>query len=96
MGYVLAVEWTAKAGQGDRIAEIQKEFAPLAREEPGCRKFFVSRSEDDPDRFFLYEEYDDEAAFDAHLETPHFERLIRGAALDLLQDSQKGIYEPLD
>ncbi len=95
MGYVLAVEWTAKAGQGDRIAEIQKEFAPLARQEPGCRKFFVSRSDDDPDRFFLYEEYDDEAAFAAHLETPHFERLIRGAALDVLEDSRKGIYEPL-
>ena len=95
MGYVLAVEWTAKAGQGDRIAGIQKEFAPLARQEPGCRKFFVSRSDDDPDQFFLYEEYDDEAAFDAHLKTPHFDRLIRGAALDLLQDSRKGIYEPL-
>ena len=95
MGYVLAVEWTAKAGQGDRIAEVQKEFALLARQEPGCRKFFVSRSEDNPDRFFLYEEYDDEAAFDAHLETPHFDRLIRGAALDLLEDSRKAIYDSI-
>ena len=95
MGYVLAVEWTAKAGQGDRIAEIQKEFALLARQEPGCRQFFVSRSEDNPDRFFLYEEYDDEAAFDAHLETPHFDRLIRGAALDLLEDSRKAIYDSI-
>ena len=95
MGYVLAVEWIAKAGQGDRIAEIQKEFAPLARQEPGCRQFFVSRSEDNPDRFFLYEEYDDEAAFDAHRETPHFDRLIRGAALDLLEDSRKAIYDSI-
>ena len=95
MGYVLAVEWTAKAGQGDRIAEIQKEFAPLARQEPGCREFFVSRSEDNPDRFFLYEECDDEAAFDAHLGTPDFDRLIRGAALDLLEDSRKAIYDSI-
>ncbi len=95
MGYVIAVEWIAKAGQGDRIAEIQKEFAPLARQEPGCRKFFVSRSDENPDHLFLYEEYDDEDAFKAHLETPHFERLIRGAALELLEVSNKAVYESI-
>ena len=95
MGYVIAVEWIAKAGQGDRIAEIQKEFAPLARQESGCRQFFVSRSGDNPDQFFLYEEYDDEDAFNAHLETPHFARLIRGEAVDLLEVSDKAVYDSI-
>ena len=62
---------------------------------PDAGKFFVSRSEDNPDRFFLYEEYDDEAAFDAHLGTPDFDRLIRGAALDLLEGSRKAIYDSI-
>ena len=93
MGYVVAVRWIAKSGHGDRVAEIQEEFTPLARLEPGCRKFFVSRSRDDSDHFFLYEEYDDEAAFDTHTRTPHFERLIRGEALDLLEVSEKAVYE---
>ena len=91
MGYVVAVRWIAKSGRGDRIAEIQEDFAPLARLEPGCRKFFVSRSPDDADHFFLYEEYEDEAAFDASTRTPHFERLIRGEALELVENSEKAV-----
>lgn len=40
--------------------------------EPGCRQFDVCRDPADPNTFFLYELYDDEAAFQAHLRMPHF------------------------
>jgi (4S)-4-hydroxy-5-phosphonooxypentane-2,3-dione isomerase len=40
--------------------------------EPGCRLFDVCRDPADPALFFLYELYDDEAAIDAHLHSPHF------------------------
>lgn len=40
--------------------------------EPGCRQFDVCRDPADPALFFLYELYDDEAAVDAHLQSPHF------------------------
>jgi (4S)-4-hydroxy-5-phosphonooxypentane-2,3-dione isomerase len=40
--------------------------------EPGCRQFDVCRDPADPALFFLYERYDDDAALDAHLRTPHF------------------------
>lgn len=40
--------------------------------EPGCRQFDVCRDPADPQLFFLYELYDDEAAIQAHLRTPHF------------------------
>lgn len=40
--------------------------------EPGCHQFDVCRDPADPALFFLYELYDDEAAFQAHLRTPHF------------------------
>jgi quinol monooxygenase YgiN len=39
--------------------------------EPGCRQFDVTRSNEEPNRILLYEVYDSAAAFDAHLETPH-------------------------
>jgi quinol monooxygenase YgiN len=32
----------------------------------------VARDAAKPERFFLYEIYENEAAFDAHLQTPHF------------------------
>lgn len=43
----------------------------LAKEE-GCLQFEVSQDPGDPTRFFLYEVYADQAAFDAHGKTPHF------------------------
>jgi len=40
--------------------------------EAGCHQFDVCRDPADPALFFLYELYDDETAFQAHLRTPHF------------------------
>lgn len=42
------------------------------RDEPGCRRFDVLEPAGQDDRVVLYEIYDDRAAFDAHLKTPHF------------------------
>lgn len=42
-------------------------------DEPGCRQFDVIVSDEAADAVILYEVYDDRAAFDAHMKTPHFE-----------------------
>ena len=43
-----------------------------ARDEPGCRRFDVVVPLGEADRVFLYEIYDDRAAFDAHVKTAHY------------------------
>jgi autoinducer 2-degrading protein len=43
-------------------------------DEPGCSRFDVSQDQSDPTKFWLYEVYDDQAAFDHHLTTPHYHR----------------------
>jgi len=48
--------------------------------EPGCRQFDVCRDPADPALFFLYELYDDEAAIQAHLQTPHFLQMNEATA----------------
>ena len=40
--------------------------------EPGCLRFDVIQDSADPNRIWLYEVYVDQAAFKAHLQTPHF------------------------
>ncbi len=40
--------------------------------EPGCKQFDVCRNPANPQEIFLYELYDDEAAFKVHLQTDHF------------------------
>jgi len=48
--------------------------------EVGCRQFDVCRDPSDPALFFLYELYDDEAAFQAHLQSPHFLQMTSATA----------------
>src|SRR2546430_308460 len=42
------------------------------KDEPGCLRFDVIQDRDDPNRFYFYEIYRDEAALEAHRQTPHF------------------------
>ncbi len=46
------------------------------KDEPGCLRFDVAQDRDDPNRFYLYEIYRDEAAMDAHRLTPHFKLYV--------------------
>ena len=48
--------------------------------EAGCRQFDVCRDPADATLFFLYELYDDEAAVQAHLRTPHFLQMSEATA----------------
>lgn len=41
-------------------------------QEPGCQVFDVAMPADRPEEIYLYEVYDDEAAFKLHLESAHF------------------------
>jgi quinol monooxygenase YgiN len=55
------------------------------RDEPGCRRFDVLTDPGRPDEVFLYEIYDNAAAFDAHRATPHyaaFEPAVAGMVAD--------------
>lgn len=47
--------------------------------EAGCHRFDVLTDPACPDHVFLYELYDDAAAFDRHRETPHYARFDAAA-----------------
>jgi (4S)-4-hydroxy-5-phosphonooxypentane-2,3-dione isomerase len=57
---------------GDFAAAIEDNARASRETEPGCRQFDVCRDPADASLFFLYELYDDEAAVQAHLQSPHF------------------------
>ena len=64
--------------------------ARLSREvEPGCQMFDICR---DGDELFLYEIYDDRAAFEAHLASDHF-RAFDAAVGDMVADKQVRLFE---
>ena len=71
--FVLIVHIEINEDAVDRFMPLALENARATREtEPGCRQFDVCRDPDDASLFFLYELYDDEAAVQAHLASPHF------------------------
>src|SRR5215831_12919475 len=42
------------------------------RDEPGCFRFHVLQDAQDPNVYYFYEVYRDQAALDAHRATPHY------------------------
>ena len=44
------------------------------RDEPGCFRFDILQNSEDPNRFHLYEVYEDELALEAHRDAPHYKK----------------------
>jgi quinol monooxygenase YgiN len=96
MAYVVAATWRAMAGEAGRIREVIEAMRPLSLAEPGCLFYQAHQSVDDPRVFFLYEQYVDEAAYQAHMATEHFERHVRGQAIARLESRERAFYVTLD
>ena len=60
--------------QLDAFVDLVRFNAANSRREPGCLKFDVLRSAENPLLFRLHEVYKDEAGFAAHQATPHYAR----------------------
>jgi quinol monooxygenase YgiN len=96
MAYVLTAMWRAKAGCEDRGVAVLEELARATRAEPGCVQLRANRSTEDPAGFLLYEEYADEAAFEAHGVSEHLNRLVLGDAVpNLLADRERRLRRSL-
>jgi (4S)-4-hydroxy-5-phosphonooxypentane-2,3-dione isomerase len=70
--YCLTVTFNVRPANAAAFIDAVRENARRsAADEPGCRVFDVCVDAGGT-RIFLYELYDDEAAFAAHLKTSHF------------------------
>ncbi len=70
--YVVIVEVQVLADKVADFLHFTRENHEGTRREPGNRRFDVLEQKDDATRFVLYEVYEDEAAFAAHQQTPHY------------------------
>jgi len=67
-------------------ADVQAEFLPVmqnnaqqTRKEPGNTSFDVFMAEDGDSTIYLFEQWQDQAALDAHMETPHLQAVAARA-----------------
>ena len=92
---VLAVTWDANPGHEEEVAGIFAKLQAASRQEPGCLMYIVHRHENDPRHFFIYEQYRDNAALEAHRNSPHFQEYAVNALKGIGVREQGDLYSPL-
>jgi quinol monooxygenase YgiN len=71
--YSLFIKTRVRPGTADAfLSAIQANAAASVASEPGCLVFDVSLDREDADVIYLYEIYQDDAAYEAHTQTAHF------------------------
>ena len=82
-------------GKGDEVEQEFKKLAPKVLKDPGTIDYVVHRAIDDPNKFFVYEKYDDMDALRAHGQTDHFKEFGRATASMFSARPEIGLYNPI-
>ena len=91
----VGVTYVIKSGHELEAVELFGKLTGPTRAEPGCRMYLVHRSTSDPRRFFLYEQYDNQAALDAHRASEHFAQYATGGLFPIIESRTPELYELL-
>ena len=91
MAFVLVVNIRIKPENVDRWIKMALENAREARKEPGCRQFEVLVDPKEKTKVLLFEIYDDDKAFEAHQQTPHFKKYL-AEAVPLLASRERQVF----
>ena len=92
MSFVLVVSIRIKPENVERWMKMALENAREARKEPGCRQFEVLVDPKDKTKVMLYEVYNDDKAFEAHQQTPHFRKYV-AEAVPLLASRERQVWK---
>jgi len=90
MSFVLVVNIRIKPENVDRWMKMAMDNAREARKEPGCRQFEVLVDPKDKTKVLLFEIYNDDKAFEAHQQTPHFKKYL-AEAVPLLASRERQV-----
>ena len=80
---VIVARVVVKEGQEAAFISVASTLVEATRKEPGCLFYTLYQSPLDTKSFIFYEEYKDQAAFDAHANSDHF-KAFAGAIGDML------------
>jgi len=66
------------AERRDELVRVGEAVAAASREEAGCHDYRIFQDTTDPDAFVVVEEWEDQAALDAHFAMPHVAEFMQG------------------
>jgi quinol monooxygenase YgiN len=96
MTFAVAVTWHAHPGAEARVEAILAEMIALTRTEPGCLTYEPHRAIDGAGVYFIYEQFVDEAGFEAHLASEHYRRLILGEVVKILDHRERSLWSSFE
>lgn len=91
----IAVTYIVQPGHEEEALKIFHTMTQHTRNEPGNLFYVAHRSNSDPRHFFLYEQYIDQAAFQAHRTADYFVQNITNGLMQMIESRVAEIGEPL-
>ncbi|GAC1471402.1 MAG: hypothetical protein NVSMB9_17530 [Isosphaeraceae bacterium] len=91
----VAVTYVIKAGHEEEAVSLLARMTTATRSEPGCRMYLAHRSTTDLRRFFLYEQYDDLSALEAHRAASHFKEYVTQGLFKITESRAPELYQML-
>ena len=91
----VAVAYVVLPNREEEAVDLFIRMTEASLQEPGCRMYQVHRSRQEPRRFFLYEQYDDEKALEAHRASPHFEQHVQRGLFRIIESRTPDTWIPL-
>jgi autoinducer 2-degrading protein len=88
--HIVHVNVQVKSEHAESFARATTENARASIREPGCARFDVVRSADDPTRFVLVEIYRTEDDVARHKETPHYQKW-RDTVAEMMAQPRQGV-----
>ncbi|MGA2131170.1 MAG: putative quinol monooxygenase [Bryobacteraceae bacterium] len=76
MALYIFARFEPKPGQASAVRDELMRVLELTRAEPGCVRIHLYESTRDPLVFVIHSEWTDAAAFEAHVELPHTQRMV--------------------
>lgn len=92
----VAVTYEIQPGREPEAIELFRKLTAATRAEPGCRLYLAHQSTTEPSTFFLYEQYDDQAALDAHRAAPYFEEYVKGGLWPIIETRSPELYDLIE
>jgi len=93
---ILTALLQAKKGMEEEFETALRIMIPETAQEKGALEYRLHRSKSNPESYFFYEKYVDQAALDAHLATPYYKALIEKVGPLLAQEPLVDTYTFLE
>jgi quinol monooxygenase YgiN len=90
-----AVTFDVAPEHWDEARRLLDELTQHTRRESGNRMYLAHQSHSERRKFFLYEQYVDEAALEAHRQSPHFDQFATNGLYKLVSARTIEFFAPL-